>query len=257
MSIIKVQSVIEKYRELAKSESLHALSGRADRSDITAFISDYIYANLSINDGESLVDIGCGDGTFLSKFIDRNVNAIGILPTNEEVLRVQEKFSRIEHINIIKGLTSCTGLHSESIDKVVCNGVFIVLTSEDEVKESLQEIARIAKPGAEIYIGELAFKNEMEGKNYGNSILGWLVWVLRHQGAKAFIKRFNEVVKAVFTKEPFIIADKKHFYVREDIFIKWAIACGLEIVKLQKSKTLINSQICDSDSRYDYVFRKL
>ncbi|CAI4171733.1 conserved hypothetical protein [Alteromonas macleodii] len=209
MSIIRVQSVIEKYRELAKSESLHALSGRADRSDITAFISDYIYANLSINDGESLVDIGCGDGTFLSKFIDRNVNAIGILPTNEEVLRVQEKFSRI------------------------------------------------AKPGAEIYIGELAFKNEMEGKNYGNSILGWLVWVLRHQGAKAFIKRFNEVVKAVFTKEPFIIADKKHFYVREDIFIKWAIACGLEIVKHQKSKTLINSQICDSDSRYDYVFRKL
>lgn len=175
----------------------------------TSFISDYIYANLSINDGESLVDIGCGDGTFLSKFIDRNVNAIGILPTNEEVLRVQEKFSRI------------------------------------------------AKPGAEIYIGELAFKNEMEGKNYGNSILGWLVWVLRHQGAKAFIKRFNEVVKAVFTKEPFIIADKKHFYVREDIFIKWAIACGLEIVKHQKSKTLINSQICDSDSRYDYVFRKL
>ena len=209
MSIIRVQSVIEKYRELAKSESLHALSGRADRSDITAFISDYIYANLSINDGESLVDIGCGDGTFLSKFIDRNVNAIGILPTNEEVLRVQEKFSRI------------------------------------------------AKPGAEIYIGELAFKNEMEGKNYGNSILGWLVWVLRHQGAKAFIKRFNEVVKAVFTKEPFIIADKKHFYVRVDIFIKWAIACGLEIVKHQKSKTLINSQICDSDSRYDYVFRKL
>ena len=49
MSIIRVQSVIEKYRELAKSESLHALSGRADRSDITAFISDYIYQKSTQN----------------------------------------------------------------------------------------------------------------------------------------------------------------------------------------------------------------
>ena len=256
MSIVRVQSKIDKYRVLAKSKDLHALSGREDRKDITEFISEHIYETLSIGDGDLLADIGCGDGTFLSKLIDKKVTAIGILPTIEEVQRVQEKFSCFAHVNIKQGLSVETGLQCASVDRVVCNGVLIALSSSDEVKNSLREISRISKPGAQIYIGELPFRNEMEGKNYGNSISKWLFWVWKKQGTLAFFKRSTEVLRAIFSEKPFIIADKKHFFVEEDVFIEWALAYGFKLISCERSKTLINNQGCDSTSRNDYLFEK-
>lgn len=257
MSIVKVHSKIDKYRELAKSKNLHALSGRANRSDITEFISNYIYDKLNIVDGDRVVDIGCGDGTLLYKLINRDVEAIGILPTNEEVLRVQEKFSCVDHINIKEGLTIDTKLENASVDKIVCNGVFIALSTPDEVKKSLNEISRISKRGAKIYIGELPFKNETEGKNYGNSISRWLLWVLKNQGIIAFIKRCIEVITAMFSQEPLIIADKKHFFVDEQTFIDWASTFGINIEICERSKILVNNQSSASTSRNDYVFSKV
>jgi ubiquinone/menaquinone biosynthesis C-methylase UbiE len=73
------------------------------------------------------------------------------------------------------------------------------------VKDALREIARITKPSGHVFIGEVPYVNEHEGKKYGDSISLWLWWVLRNQGLAQFFTRLKQTFVALFYKEPDLV----------------------------------------------------
>ena len=255
MSIIKTDSWIEVYRNRAKSGDINELSGRTHRSDITQFVNSEIASKMEIESGDIVVDIGCGDGTLMQLLEMKGASGFGILPTSDEVERVQARFSEPgTEIRIEKGLATNTNLPSNMANKVVCNGVFNLLGAND-VDLALKEIARISKNNALIYIGEVPFCNEMDGKNYGDSLIKWLFWVLKNHGINQFLIRVIQTLKAVFSKEHLIIKPKGFYYCTPDNFISKAKSYGLINKDTFRHKSISpKKETVESDSRQDYMF---
>lgn len=254
MAIIKVNSRLDEYKHRAKSNDINELSGRTNRSDVTLFVAQQIFNNLDLQPDDIFVDIGCGDGTLLE--ISKNIisSGTGVLPNNEEVSRVTNRFKN-SNISIIQGFSNATGLKNDNYTKIASNSVFLLL-NEDIVDKTLEEIYRISKPNALVFIGELPLYNEVEGKDYGNSIIKWLIWTYKNEGIKRFFYRLKQTINAVFSKEPFLVAPKEQYFVSKDDFIKQAENFGFELVDTFRHTTITeDKKLVQSPSRQDYIFK--
>jgi len=255
MSIIKVKSRLDEYRYRAQSKDINELSGRPNRSDITNFVNMEIAAKMEFTREDVLVDIGCGDGTLLKLAKEHGASCIGILPTEEEVSRLRDSLSESHSdIKVEKGSASKTDLPSNVATKIVCNGVLLLLSENDAIL-ALKEIVRLAKHNALIYIGEHPFCDEYIGKNYGDSIIAWLLWVLKNQGVRQFGIRLKQTLRAIFSKELMIITPKGNHFCSPDEFIQEARKAGLVAKDNFRHKSItLKGDIVESSSRQDYLF---
>lgn len=265
MTIVKTKSLVETYRAKASSKDINELTGRTGRPDLTKFVINQMALKLPTEADTILVDIGCGDGLFLLKSADNGLDSykgrlIGILPTAEEVARVRnhlllESNTNQYLISIELGLAEKTNVPSSYCDTLVCNSVLHGGGQTIEnVKLALSEFYRITKVGGTIFIGEMPDSNEMEGRDYGNSITSWLLWVLKNQGFKSFWTRLKQTVPALFSSEPFVIAPKNMFYMPPVNFIALLAQHGIEVVEHYKHKEIDNEgNIFDSKTRWDYI----
>jgi hypothetical protein len=210
---------------------------------------------LNIGSSDVVIDIGCGDGTLLKQAAKFLKHGVGVLPTDEEVDRVRLGMNGYHtNIEIVRGTVQSTSLQTGLGTKIVCNGV-ILLLDKNKVEPALKEIARISCHGALIYIGEVPSKNEFENRSYGDSTIKWLIWVIRNQGIRVFLKRLLQVGRSIMTKEPFIIAPKAHFYSRPEAFIKKAEICGLiHQDSFRHPEVTESGQMKENADRYDYIF---
>jgi cyclopropane fatty-acyl-phospholipid synthase-like methyltransferase len=257
MPIIKCQSAIEAYRQRARAKDIHELSGRSGRPDLTRFVSEQILRQLRLDETDVLVDLGCGDGTLLKLVSGTVASSIGLLPTAEEVARVRaDVVASSSRIDVRRGLVQRTDLETAMADKIVCNGVILLLV-EQEVDAALREIARVSKPGALIFLGEVPTKNEFEGKSYGDSIIRWLWWVLTNEGVSAFVRRLRQVLRALSSDELFIIYPKTCFHEPRDKFVERAKRAGLTLeASFPHLERHDGNRVQESRTRVDYLFRK-
>ena len=254
MPIIKCKDHIEVYERKARSGDLHELSGRTGRADLTQYVAQSIAATLPLRSGDLLVDIGCGDGTLIGLVADKVASVVGILPTAAEVGRVRPLFTSNERIEIRQGLSQQTGLPAAIADVVVCNGVFLLLSSS-QVDQSFREIARIGKPGSTAFIGEVPRVDEFRDRTYGDSIGGWLWWVLRNQGLGAFATRLRQTLVAFLSSEPMMIGPKEYFFCEPAAFIALAQAHGLKLqTHFPHPEVATTGENMSSATRWDYVF---
>jgi len=255
MTIIKAANKVEEYRARALASDVNELTGRTGRPDLTDFVTSNIVATLAFKPGEVLVDIGCGDGSVLRKASQgcEQGSFVGILPTSQEVERVQPLL-RSNQIAVRVGLADATGLSDGFADKIVCNGVLLIVP---DVERALSEIARISKKGALIYIGEIPKIDERAGKTYGDSIVKWLYFVLRTQGLVAFGSRLRQVLRGIFSKEPFIISPKEHFFAEPVAFTALAERHGLKLIEWFPHREITPAgTIFESPTRIDYLIRR-
>ena len=266
MPIIKTTSPIEAYRIRAKAKNINELTGRTGRPDLTKYIAQQIYEKLKINKTTVLVDVGCGDGSLLiklekSKLKNFKGKFIGILPTNEEVSRVKKYLKNIYDKNntsilIKEGLAEKTALPNNYTDIIICNSVFNVSGNRKKnVKMALSEFYRISKKGGIIFIGELPDKDENKKKNYEDSILNWLTWVLKNEGFLSFIKRFKQVILSLLTSEPLVIVPKKNiFFMKPKNFIQELNEQGIKTKKYYRHKEIDkNGREYISKTRWIYI----
>lgn len=254
MPIVKCRDHIEVYEQKARSGDLHELSGRTGRGDLTQFVAQSIAATLELQSADVLVDIGCGDGTLIGLVAGQVARAVGILPTAAEVGRIQPLFAGNGRVEIRQGLSQETGLPPAVADKVVCNGVFLLLTAT-QVEQSFREIARIGKPGSTVFIGEVPCIDEFRDRTYGDSIRGWLWWVLRKQGVGAFAVRLRQTLVAAMSSEPMTIAPKVHYFRDPAGFIALAQAHGLKLrTHFPHPEVSVAGERANSATRWDYVF---
>jgi ubiquinone/menaquinone biosynthesis C-methylase UbiE len=264
MTVHKTKSLVETYRAKAMAKDINELTGRTGRADLTQFVISQIASKVPVNANSILVDIGCGDGLLLLKSADNGLNGfegrlIGILPTTEEVSRVRDhllKTNNSSHlISIELGMAEKTSLPDNYCDILVCNSVLHGGGQNIEnVQLSLREFYRITKPGGKIFIGEMPETNELEGKDYGSSIISWLVWVLKNEGFKSFWIRFKQTVPTFFSSEPFVIAPKNMFFMSPARFTELLNRYGVEVTEHYRHKEIdSNGIICDSKTRWNYI----
>lgn len=265
MTIHRSTDFVDVYRAKAKAKDINELSGRTGRPDLTDFVSTEILRKLHLTPDTILVDVGCGDGRLLHLAAASCVDGfrgrlIGILPSFEEVMRVQnflKKYFPNKLISIQLGTASQTHLPDNYADSVVCNSVILLLQDEEKVEKAIAELSRISKLNGTIYIGEQPSIDEMNGKNYGDSIVSWLFWTLNNRGIKEFFSRLRQVLVAAISNEPFIVAPKNIYYASPERFISILQKYNLRVDNFGRHR-IIDQQglIADCASRYSYICTK-
>ena len=126
------------------------------------------------------------------------------------------------------------------------------------VKLALKEFCRVTKNNGTIFIGELPDSDELIGKNYGDSIKGWLSWILKNKGLKVFLSSFKDVMKALISKEPFVIVPKTMFFMKPTDFISLLNDYGIKIIKYYKHKEIDEQgNEYESKTRWNYICTKI
>jgi SAM-dependent methyltransferase len=240
-----------------------------------------------------MLDVGCGDGTLLRQCLKGGFNTekgklIGILPSKEEIARVLEDLDTSEFsINFELGFSSHLNLNSHSVDILICTSVLhLAGMTEVKVRDSLLEFNRVLRVsetsfGAKgktkgpiqetgspksritgsgiLFIGEMPDRDELQGKDYGDSILRWLAYVFANEGLWKFILKSCEVVLAKLGSKNFIIAPKFMFFQSPTTFIQTLNEFGFEVIYYWKfqEKSKYSGEMVESQTRWNYLARKI
>lgn len=263
MTIYKPANYEEEYRLRARSNDVNQLTGRT-RPLLTDFVNGRIIDKVELKPDSVVVDIGCGNGSFLQQAAENGVDGsrgklIGILPTEDEVRALSRHLASVGKgfISVQVGRLERTGLSDGLADVVVSNGVFILLDNKEAAIKALLEIKRIAKQDSYVFIGEVPDRDEMAGRTYGNSISAWLLWVLRNRGLQAFAAGCRQVLKALLTDEPFIIGTKKVFHCDPQEFKNLLDAHGFNVLEYYRHEEIdAEGKLHESATRWNFLARK-
>ena len=294
MGIFKAQSGEEVYRLLALSnEGINTITGRGKDVDFTRKVASNILDVFKLEAGSVVLDVGCGDGTLLRQCLKNGFNTekgklIGILPSKEEIARVLEDLDTTEFsINFELGFSSQLNLNSNSVDILICNSVLhLTGMTEVKVRDSLREFSRVLRVSETIlgakgltdgliqetgtpksritgsgilFIGEMPDRDELQGKDYGDSILRWLAYVLANEGLWKFILKSCEVLSAKLGSKNFIIAPKFMFFQSPTTFMQTLNEFGFEVIYCWKfqEKSKFSGEMVESQTRWNYLARKI
>jgi len=253
--IVKVPNFIENYRAKAKyAKDIHQLAGRGTWRPLTEFINTRLCQELRIGQDDQVVDIGCGDGTLLRMAAALGVKqATGLCATEEEASRLSAT-----GLNAAQGYTDNLPLADSCASVVVSNSV-LVIVPRNKIPASLREMARIAMPGARIWVGEIPYKLEGGGDPRHTSVLSMLWWLLRKRGLRTFLGKCRQLLVAAIQREPIILnaAPPVEFYAAPEEFIQLAKDAGLTLVRQLPTQFLDHQgSVITSDSRRDYLFAR-
>jgi len=253
--IHKVSSYLDQYRiQSIHSADLHALAGRGPQQAITQFVNERIFSALAIAAEDTLVDIGCGDGELLRLAVRRGVqDAVGVSGSEEEAVRLRKT-----GLAVVQGFTDSLPWGDSSASVVVCNSVLVIVPRE-RITASLREIARIARPSARILIGEIPDKLENADVPRHTSIAAKLWWLPRKRGLRSFLGMCRRLAVSFAKRQPILLdlGNQELFFARPEEFLALALECGLTLERYERHQELDrNDKPCDSDSRFNYFFRK-
>ena len=194
---------------------------------------------------DTLVDIGCGDGTLLLLAKKLGVsNATGLHATEEEASIVRNLGLEAQ-----QGLIDSLPLPDESASVVVCNNVLLVVPRE-KIPASLREIYRVAKPEVRILIGEIHFEPGPPPEPEFATTRETLGYLYNQYGLRTALGMLRRMVFGRLRGQPFTIrsGSQVSFYSQPEEVIALAREAGLEYVRHWRHE--------DPNNRYNYLFRK-
>jgi SAM-dependent methyltransferase len=142
---------LESYRDAADRQDRAGMAGRP--SAVTPLINRIVLDALGAGPGDVVVDFGCGDGSLLAAMAGCE-RRIGIVPSREEVEALQA-FHAGTGIEFIEALAPALPLPEAMASRIVSNGVFLLLPSDDVVRALLREMHRVLHADGRAYIGEV------------------------------------------------------------------------------------------------------
>jgi len=245
--ITRSDDYVEYCREVARHlRDVQDLALRgSNKQDVTRCIQERILQEVALRPDDDLVDIGCGDGTLLGMATRAGVrSAIGLLATDEEVAIVRRLGFQVQ-----QGLTDRLPLPDQSASVVVCNSVLLVVPRE-RIPASLNEISRIARPGARIFLGEIAIEPGPAREPEFASARETLSYAYRQHGLRAGLGMLRRMLYWKLTGQPMVIRGGAaiSFYAQPSEFIAMAEAADLELVRYWRHEWPAN--------RYNYMFKK-
>lgn len=221
---------VEYCRETAtRSKTLHDLALRgAGKEEITAAIHQRIVEEVALGPNDDLVDIGCGEGRLLHLATKIGVHsAVGFLATNEEVALVKATGA-----NVQQAFSDQLPLPDACASVVVCNSVLLIIPRE-KVLPSLREMARIARRGARIFIGELPFVPGPPLDPEFDTARETLAYLYGRYGLRTCLGMARRMLYWKFAGKPMVIRDgtQVSFYATADEMNALAREAGLTPVR--------------------------
>lgn len=114
--------------------------------------------------GETLLDVGCGDGAFATALARRGAQVTGLDPDHAMVVAARQRASReAVPVTVVESKGEALPFHPDTFD------VTLAVTSLCFIRDAAQaiaEMARVLKPGGRLVIGELG---------------RWSLWALQHR----------------------------------------------------------------------------
>ena len=253
--VFKVSNYVDAYRLRAKySRDVHELDGRRGFRRLTEFTNLQICESVHIDSVDSLVDIGCGDGCLLAVAKERGVqNAIGLSGSEEEAQRLRDA-----GFNVLQAFTNSLPLPDSTATVVVCNSVLLIVPRR-EIPASLTEIARIARPGARIWLGEIPCIPELQSVPRHNSVSAMLRYLLHTHGLRTYLGMCRRLISSLLRGEPFILNSSPVtlFFSEPEEFIQMAADAGLELKRYFRHEVIDTSgKIRETEGRFNYIFVK-
>jgi SAM-dependent methyltransferase len=246
--ITRSTDYVEYCRENAtRIKTLHDLALRgAGKEAITAAIHQRIVEEVALGPDDDLVDIGCGEGRLLHLAAKIGVrSALGFLATNEEVALV-----KATGVNVKQAFSDQLPLPDACASVVVCNNVLLIIPRE-KVLPSLREMARIAKPGARIFIGELPYVPGPPLDPQFDTARETLAYLYGRYGLRTSLGMARRMMYWKFAGKPMVIRDgtQVSFYATAEEMNALAREAGLTPVRHWQHE--------HPKTRNNYLFTKL
>jgi 2-polyprenyl-3-methyl-5-hydroxy-6-metoxy-1,4-benzoquinol methylase len=145
-------------------KSGHPLQRAWHRSRVQFFLQHF-----DLKAEDTVVDVGCGSGIFLSEIAPKVKSAIGIDGSSEVVRYGQKHFSSQKNVSIQQGSLGSTGLPPSTASVLLCAEVLEHL-HDDEIPAILAHFHSLLKKGGRLF---LTSPNE-------RSLWPLMEWVLDH-----------------------------------------------------------------------------
>jgi ubiquinone/menaquinone biosynthesis C-methylase UbiE len=107
--------------------------------------------------GELILDVGCGKAIDGSRLCGKGATVIGLEPSNVMLVRAKEYLSENNaQVALAQGIGENLPFKPQSFDKVMCKGALDHFFSPSK---TMEEIARVLKPGGEMIISIANFNS--------------------------------------------------------------------------------------------------
>jgi ubiquinone/menaquinone biosynthesis C-methylase UbiE len=253
---------IDEYRYRASEADPIAMSGRRSQAHLE-LRNQAAFAALSPVSGESVLDVGCGNGSFLCLAASAGSQCIGLVPTREEIARLGEINAGLSDLTFIQGMAQALPLPDSKFDKLCCNGVLLTLPSHDDLMAALREFRRVLKTGGLAFVGELPTRDEDSGRPLPPSVPRW-IWRqfrnggVRNGGIPRALSATLSVFRAITKTGPSlaILAHGNHLFISSEEFCKLATEASWEIIMFGPTAEIDGEgREVVSESRIDYLMR--
>ena len=107
--------------------------------------------------GETILDVGCGKAVDGARLCQNGTTVVGLEPSNIMILRAREYLGeKNAPVALVQGIGENLPFKPHSFDKVMCKGALDHFVSPGQ---TMEEIARVIKPGGEMIISIANFES--------------------------------------------------------------------------------------------------
>jgi len=199
------EKITKRYNELAEEFSDQvAQSGYfIDKKPIDEAIFDQwfekIQEKFSVSSSDFLIDVGCGSGIFLKRFLKYTSHLYGIDPAEKLLVKAKNNCP-IAKLKV--GTADNIEFDSVKFSRVFCNSVFLYLNSLEHAKKVIAHFIYISTNDAKIWLGDLAYPNpEVNDENFRRKEKS-TGWELQHYPPEYLHEVCNEFkVKGTFIRQ--------------------------------------------------------
>ena len=240
MAVVKADSLTDKHREIARGlKSRNELTGRGNNVDLTRRRVDFVRENISATGRRfsTIVDVGCGDGSFCRALADLGDRICGIQPTPEEVEATRQVTrANGEELEVMQGLSTALPFPDGSVDLVLCNAVLLGFDS-DLIDQSLREFARVQQPGSLLYVGEIPEVAERKEGTHGPTFFHFFLWALMNKRPRDIVSHTVRYIRGRLGLETYIMLNSRQFHEDKALFRDRLDRQGYETLAVFESST--------------------